>query len=226
MAGASISQETRSIDLARAQSGCQDALADGGRGDPSTANSQDYALAFALREAPKVEAFTLVELLVVIVIIGILASLLIPAVVRTQESGRSTGCLSNLHQIGVALQLYAQDNQNILPVMRDKSTNAVSGTNSLPSPDVVLTNYLGVSQVWRCPSDKAGIYESTGSSYSWNSLLNGQNADQLTLLNLTSNPHQIPVMFDKQGFHIARGAAYAVNYLYADGHLKNLIEGP
>ncbi len=169
-------------------------------------------------------AFTLIELLVVIAIIAILAALLIPAVVRSKESGRSAACLSNLHQLGIALQLYVQDNQNHLPVMRDKSTNAV--TNALPSPDVVLSSQLGSALVWRCPSDKHGIFENTASSYSWNSLLNGQDADQLNLLNVTSDPHRIPVFFDKEGFHIIRGPPRAVNYLYADGHLKNLIEGP
>jgi len=170
-------------------------------------------------------AFTLIELLVVIAIIAILASLLIPAIVRSKESGRSAACLSNLHQLGIALQLYVQDNQNRLPVMRDKSTNAVV-TNALPTPDMVLSNHLGSQLVWRCPSDKSGVFESTGASYSWNSLLNGQDADQLDVLGITTNPHQIPVMYDKQGFHIVRGPARAINYLYADGHLRNVFEGP
>jgi len=170
-------------------------------------------------------AFTLIELLVVIAIIAILAALLIPAVVRSKESGRAAACLSNLHQLGIALQLYVQDNQNLLPVMRDKSTNALV-TNTLPTPDVVLSNHLGSVLVWKCPSDTRGVFESTGSSYSWNSALNGQNADQLNLLNVTSDPYRIPVMFDKDKFHIVRGPARAVNWLYADGHLKNLIETP
>jgi len=119
-----------------------------------------------LRSAPRLEvAFTLIELLVVIAIISILAALLIPAVVRSKESGRAAACLSNLHQIGIALQLYVQDNQNLLPVMQDKGTNAL-GTNTLPSPDVVLSNHLGSTFVWRCPSDKKGVFEATGSSYS------------------------------------------------------------
>src|SRR5690242_18716536 len=66
-------------------------------------------------------AFTLIELLVVIAIIALLAALLLPLLGRTQESGRAAVCLSNLHQIGVALQMYVQDNRNSLPVMRDRS---------------------------------------------------------------------------------------------------------
>lgn len=37
------------------------------------------------------------------------------------------------------------------------------------------------------------------------------------------DPHQIPLMFDKEGFHAARGAKKAQNFLYADGHIRNLL---
>jgi prepilin-type processing-associated H-X9-DG protein len=37
------------------------------------------------------------------------------------------------------------------------------------------------------------------------------------------DPHAIPIFFDKEGFHVARGPGKAVNYLYADGHIKNLL---
>jgi prepilin-type N-terminal cleavage/methylation domain-containing protein/prepilin-type processing-associated H-X9-DG protein len=169
-------------------------------------------------------AFTLIELLVVIAVIAVLAALLLPALSRSKEAGRATVCVSNLHQIGIALQIYVDGNRNLLPVMRDRSsdTNVVS-TNTLPSPDVVLKAELGNTNVLRCPSDNQNIFELTGSSYSWNSLLNGENADSLKVLGMNFEPHAIPVFFDKQNFHAARGTDKAVNYLYADGHIKNLL---
>ena len=165
-------------------------------------------------------AFTLIELLVVIAIVAVLAALLMPALSRAKEYGRATACLSNLHQVGLALQLYVQDNNNRLPAMRDKS---LTTTNELPAPDLVLSNHLGNVKVLRCPSDTQQIFEKTGSSYSWNNLLNGQDADHLSALGLNFNPHQIPLMYDKEKFHALRGPAKGQNFLYADGHIKNLL---
>jgi len=168
-------------------------------------------------------AFTFIELMVVLAVITILTALLLPALTRTREIGRSTVCLGNLHQIGIALQIYVQENQNLLPVMYDKSTNSAA-TNG-PSIDVILLqNVGGVSNVFRCPSDNQMLFELTGSSYAWNSLLNGQDADHLMILTNAYPPTQIPVVYDKQKFHLTRGDKRAVNYLYADGHIKNLME--
>jgi len=175
-----------------------------------------------MRRAPaSAAAFTLLELLVVMAIIGILAAVLLPVLSRGKESGRVAACQGNLHQIGVALTVYVDENQNLMPTMYDQPlTNAPT---NLPVINVVLAAQLGSPQVLRCPSDNARIFELTGSSYAWNSLVNGQNADRLQVLNLSLTPTRIPLVFDKQSFHAALGSKHAVNYLYADGHIKNLL---
>src|SRR3954465_1279347 len=59
--------------------------------------------------SPRRTAFTLIELLVVIAIIAILAAILFPVFAQAREKSRQASCQSNMKQLGLALQMYAQD---------------------------------------------------------------------------------------------------------------------
>ncbi|MBI2929143.1 MAG: prepilin-type N-terminal cleavage/methylation domain-containing protein [Verrucomicrobia bacterium] len=64
---------------------------------------------------PRRRGFTLIELLVVIAIIAILAALLLPALANSKERARRAACLNNVRQFLIAANLYALDNEQVLP---------------------------------------------------------------------------------------------------------------
>lgn len=86
----------------------------------------------------KRSGFTLIELLVVIAIIAVLASMMLPALAKAKEAGRTAKCKSNLRQICMGMLMYAEDNRDVLPwaggVDRNLQPDWVWGGHQMSNP--------------------------------------------------------------------------------------------
>jgi prepilin-type N-terminal cleavage/methylation domain-containing protein len=101
-------------------------------------------------------AFTLIELLTVIAIIGILAAILIPVVGQVRDQARQAKCLSNMRQINLAIFAYHSDH-NLLP--GPTLRGIWNPNNGLTAPNHLIRrieDYLPPrSEIWECPSNEA-----------------------------------------------------------------------
>ena len=183
-------------------------------------------------------AFSLVELLAVIAIIGILAALLLPAVGRAKEASKRTECIGNLKQVGLAIRLYSEDCLDRLPVL----------PNPNPYPNGVgayykqlVKAYLGLTgpatpteKVFICPSDQVFSTQvgHAFTSYTFNGYEVGPSAiSRITGQKLTSIKHpvravlagEVPAFFGGS-WHPVVNSAYpdAKDVLsFVDGHIAN-----
>jgi len=101
--------------------------------------------------------FTLIEMLTVISIIGLLVGMLLPALSGAREKGRQIACQSNLHQLGVAILVYAGDYQNHTP-----PAFQIENGSTITWYSLLISNSYATSKIFQCPDDRRN-YTSTAS---------------------------------------------------------------
>ena len=107
----------------------------------------------------RIDAFTLIELLVVIAIIAILAAILFPVFAQAKEAAKKSACISNMHQLGLAVAMYCGDYDDVNPRYRfcpDLPGNELC--TNLTNP----TQFTGPNEIWWAPYDNSVAPDSPG----------------------------------------------------------------
>ncbi len=198
------------------------------------------------QDSEDILGFTLIELLVVLGIISILAALLYPVFLSSKQNAQNITCISNLHQIGISIDMYCQDYDDYLPYASDPATKYVvqqglpeygstidKAILNLPVIMTILHPYGAFSKIFLCPCDTQpqqvignlhgdSWYAIYGSSYlysDWNGLL-------VTPLSYFQQPADSYLMGDGWCYHDKPQdnsmACGFFNVLHIDMHVKAL----
>lgn len=187
-------------------------------------------------------AFTLIELLAVIAIVGVLTTLAYAGVGAVIGKGHTTRCLANMRQVGTAIQMFVGENGGRLPSVEHRQQ--ISWTNTLAA-------YLGTNFIGRCRALRE-YPPQMRVTYGWNDMLVDPLSYEGIQLSQVTQPSATMVLAEKQAggdfrdhFHFGRSlgirgrismAAFEgdvnttahgskANYLFLDGHAESLTPG-
>lgn len=178
--------------------------------------------------------FTLVELLVVISVIAMLMGVLVPVLSRARQSAYRVACMSNLRQIGMAIQNYRDEHRGKFPLARYMPAPFISIVDDPPLPQILGADQRGETKVFKCPGDKVvydACHEDARTSYAYNAELAGREPDETWFPLRGIHVPEIPVLRDCDGYTLLLDAPYEPitapffhvrrNTLFADIHVDS-----
>jgi prepilin-type N-terminal cleavage/methylation domain-containing protein len=181
----------------------------------------------SLHQIRSTRGFTLIELVCVIAVVGVLATLAVPSYQKVVRKTESVACLSNLRQIGIAVQAAVNDNNGRYPVIETDPTdpvyvNPLNEGDELPKSLYETLQPYGVDEkTMKCPADLRANnrFLEKGSSYEWRPLVDDEPAINAEVIGRWGTrvirPSRFRLVIDVDPVHSGRQ-----NRLYADGSVR------
>lgn len=184
-----------------------------------------------------------------VMILGILAAILLPALARAREAARRASCSNNLKQVGLQLMIYANEHNGKFPALVDEPNYLIFGQDVLKSMDLMIlqcpaedtnysetmedgtifadSDYLYLGFALRDQADVDAVveaFEEGGSDFealAARESIPGPRGDIVPLRDDLPDPAMVPVMVEWANVHLPDGA----NVLYLDGHVEYVKHG-
>jgi prepilin-type N-terminal cleavage/methylation domain-containing protein/prepilin-type processing-associated H-X9-DG protein len=173
----------------------------------------------ALRWPPtrRKSAFSLVELLVAVGIVAVLASLVLTGAWHARGRARALQCVTNLHELGVAIALYVRDYDNTMPLVYPMDYYPPHNPPKPPPPppaswdvaSVALGDYIRAPETFVCPT--------AGKRYGFNDSVSGMHVPPLPNW---AGPADTLLMYDEMDMHMYGPHFGWGNMAFLDGHVK------